>query len=44
MNVNYLKIPPKHRGPHIMPSRTTCGPRVWDPGVDWVGQTYASFL
>jgi len=27
-NVNYLKIPQKHRGPHKMPSRATCGWRA----------------
>jgi len=27
-NVNYLKIPRKHRGQHKTPSRATCGPRV----------------
>jgi len=27
----YLKIPKKGHGPHKIPMRTTCGPRVWDP-------------
>jgi len=27
-NVNYLKIPKKHCGPHKRPSRATCGPRT----------------
>jgi len=31
VNVNYLKIPEKHRGPHKTPSRASCCPRVWDP-------------
>jgi len=26
-----MKIPKTHRGPHKMPSRATCEPRVWDP-------------
>jgi len=26
LNVNYFKIPKKHRGLHKMPSRATCGP------------------
>jgi len=30
LNVNYFKIPKKHSGLHKMPSRATCGPRVWD--------------
>jgi len=30
VSVTYLKIPKKHRGPHKVPSRATCGPRVWD--------------
>jgi len=25
--VDYFKIPKKHRGPHKMLSRATCGPR-----------------
>ena len=28
VNVNYLKIPKKHRGPHKRPSRATCGRRA----------------
>jgi len=31
VNVNYLKIPKRRRGPHKRPSRATCRPRVWDP-------------
>jgi len=31
VKVNYLKIPKKHRGPNKIPSRATCGPRVWGP-------------
>jgi len=31
LNVNYLKFPKKHRGPHKRASRARCGPRVWDP-------------
>jgi len=31
VNVNYLKLPKKHRGPQETPSWATCGPRVWDP-------------
>jgi len=26
LNVNYLKIPKKHRGPHKLPLRATSGP------------------
>jgi len=33
VNVNYLKIPKRHRGPHKTPSRATCVPRVWNPGL-----------
>jgi len=33
VNVNYLKIPTRHRGRHKTPSRATCGTRVWDPGL-----------
>jgi len=28
LNVNYLKFPKKHRGPHKRASRATCGPRA----------------
>jgi len=30
INVNYLKIPEKHHGPHKMPLWATCEPLVWD--------------
>jgi len=32
-NVNYFKIPGKHRGPQNIPRQATCAqrPRVWDP-------------
>jgi len=36
VNVDHLKIPRKHPGPHKTPSRAACGPRVWDP---WLTQT-----
>jgi len=43
INVNYLKIPKKHRGPHKRPSRVTCGPRVWDHCSNfWTGNTRKS--
>jgi len=28
-----LKIPKKCHGPHKIPMRVTCGPRVWDPWI-----------
>ena len=28
LNVNYLKTPKTHRGPHKIPSRANCGPRA----------------
>jgi len=31
VNVNYLKIPKKHRRPHKWPLWATSGLRVWDP-------------
>ena len=37
-NVNYLKIPKKHHGPHKMLSRATCCPRVWDPRLSYYGR------
>jgi len=33
LNMNYFKIPIKHRGPHKIPSRATCGLRVWGPSI-----------
>jgi len=35
LNINYMKIPKTYPGPHKMPSRATCGPRVWDPCFNW---------
>ena len=33
LNVNHFKFPKNHRGPREMPSRATCGPRVWGPAL-----------
>jgi len=34
VNVNCLKIPKKHCGPHKMPSRAICDPSVWVPDLE----------
>jgi len=44
LNINYLKLPIKHCGPHKMPSRATCGPRVWDPWASLYGSWKIGFL
>jgi len=31
VNINYLKIPKKHRGLHKTPSRVSCGLHVLEP-------------